>query len=106
MTMREVCEQMGFSLPYMSDIENDRRNPLDREKLDQLMAILRLSREDRQVLYDLAGRARDSVSPDLRDYIMDRDAVRVALRTARDADISAEEWLKFAERIRENHRQE
>ena len=37
---------------------------------------------------------------------MDTDAVRVALRTARDADISAEEWLRFAEMIQQKHRRE
>lgn len=78
--MRMVCEALKVSLPYMSDVENDRRNPLDKEKLDQLMGVLCLSREEQQELYDLAGRGRDTVSPDLQEYIMDTDAVRIALR--------------------------
>jgi len=105
-TMRTVCEALKVSLPYMSDVENDRRNPLDKDKLDQLMGILCLSREEQQELYDLAGRGRDTVSPDLQEYIMDTDAVRIALRTARDADISADEWLRFAEMIQKKHRRE
>ena len=47
----------------------------------------------------LAGEARDTVAPDLTDYIMEGEAVRVALRTARDADLSEEEWLAFARGI-------
>lgn len=104
--MRTICEALKVSLPYMSDIENDRRNPPDKEKLDRLMEILCLSQEEQQVLYDLAGRGRDTVSPDLQDYIMDTDAVRIALRTARDADLSAEEWMRFAEMIQQKHRRE
>lgn len=30
----------------------------------------------------------------------------IALRTARDADISAEEWLRFAEMIQQKHKRE
>ena len=105
-TMRTICEALKVSLPYMSDVENGRRNPLDKEKLDQLMGILCLSQEEQQELYDLAGRGRDTVSPDLQDYIMDTDAVRIALRTARDADVSAEEWLQFARMIQQKHRRE
>ena len=50
-TMRTICEALKVSLPYMSDIENDRRNPLDKDKLDQLMGILCLPKEEQQELY-------------------------------------------------------
>lgn len=104
LTMRSICEKMGFSLPYMSDIENDRRNPLEKDRLEQLMNLLSLSVTERQELYDLVGRARDTVSPDLTDYIMDVDAVRIALRTARDAGASPDEWLQFAKELQDRKR--
>lgn len=103
-TMRSICEKMGYSLPYMSDIENDRRNPLDKDRLEQLMEILSLSVSERQELYDLVGRARDTVSPDLTDYIMEEEAVRMALRTARDAGAAPDEWLQFAKELNDRKR--
>lgn len=103
-TMRSICEKMGYSLPYMSDIENDRRNPLDKDRLEQLMEILSLSVSERQELYDLVGRARDTVSPDLTDYIMEEESVRMALRTARDAGASPDEWLQFAKELNDRKR--
>lgn len=98
-TTRALCEALGLSAPYMCDIENDRRNPPERAKLEQMMNFLQLSPQERQRMYDLAGEARDAVAPDLTDYIMEGRAVRVALRAARDAELSEEEWLSFARQI-------
>ena len=70
------------------------------------MNILSLSYEERQEMYDLAGRARDTVSADLKDYIMDVDAVRMALRVARDAGTTPDEWLRFAEKLRKKEQGE
>lgn len=41
-----------------------------------------------ETLYDLAAKSKSTptVSKDLPEYIMDRDIVRVALRTAKDVD--------------------
>ena len=93
-------------MPYLSDIENDRRNPPEKGKLEQLMNVLSLSLEERRELYDLAGKARDSVSPDLKDYIMDVDAVRLALRIAKDAGTTPDEWLAFADELQKRKRGE
>lgn len=105
-TLRVVAEKLGVSLPYLSDIENDRRNPPEKGKLEQLMNVLSLSLEERRELYDLAGKARDSVSPDLKDYIMDVDAVRLALRIAKDAGTTPDEWLAFADELQKRKRGE
>ena len=104
LTLRVVAEKLGVSLPYLSDIENDRRNPPEKGKLEQLMNILSLSLDERRDLYDLAGKARDSVSPDLKDYIMDVDAVRLALRVAKDAGTTPDEWLEFANELQRKKR--
>ena len=50
---------------------------------------------------DLAGKKRNSVAPDLPDYIMEPDYVSAALRTARDLDASEADWLKFVEELRQ-----
>ncbi len=99
-TLRKMAEMLGFSAPFLSDVEKDRRNPPDMEKLSMLAEILQLSEEDKSLMLDLAGRKRNSVAPDLPEYIMERDYVSAALRTARDLDAGEEEWLQFVEELK------
>jgi hypothetical protein len=99
-TLRKMAELLGFSAPFLSDVEKDRRNPPDMEKLSMLAEILQLSEEDKSLMLDLAGRKRNSVAPDLPEYIMERDYVSAALRTARDLDAGEEEWMQFVEELK------
>ena len=99
-TLRGMAEQLGISAPFLSDIEKDRRNPPDITKLDTIAQILLLSDEDRILMLDLAGKARKTIAPDLPEYIMERDYVSAALRTARDLDAGEQEWLRFVEELK------
>ena len=99
-TLRKMAELLGFSAPFLSDVEKDRRNPPELAKLEQIADILGLSYEDKETMYNLAGKKRDSVAPDLPEYIMSRDYVAAALRTARDLDAGEEEWLRFVEELK------
>ena len=100
-TLRKMAELLGITPPYLTDIEKDRRNPPEKEKLERISQILTLSDEDKTLMYDLAGKKRNSVAPDLPDYIMEHDYVSAALRTARDLDASEEDWLKFVEELKQ-----
>ena len=99
-TLREMARLLKITPPYLSDIEKGRRNPPEREKLDQIAEILFLSTDERRYMYDLAGKQRNTVSSDLPDYIMEKDYVRLALRTAMDLDAGEDEWLKFVEDLK------
>lgn len=100
-TLRRMAELLGFSAPFLSDVEKDRRNPPELAKLEQIADILSLSYEEKETMFNLAGKKRDSVAPDLPEYIMSRDYVAAALRTARDLDAGEEEWLRFVEELRQ-----
>ncbi len=100
-TLRKMAELLGFSAPFLSDVEKDRRNPPELPKLEQIAAILGLSYEEKETMFNLAGKKRDSVAPDLPEYIMSRDYVAAALRTARDLDAGEEEWLQFVNELRQ-----
>ena len=52
-------------------------------------------------MLDLAGKKRNAVAPDLPDYIIQRDYVSAALRTARDLDAGEEEWNQFVKELKE-----
>lgn len=74
-TLRKMAEMIGITAPYLTDIEKDRRNPPEMEKLELISQILTLNDEDKTTMYDLAGKKRNSVAPDLPDYIMEHDYV-------------------------------
>lgn len=99
-TIRKMAEMLNVSAPFLTDVEKDRRNPFDMEKLTQLASILNLSKEENALMLDLAGKKRNAVAPDLPEYIMGRDYVSAALRTARDLDAGEEEWNQFVEELK------
>lgn len=100
LTLRKMAEMLGVSAPFLTDVEKDRRNPFDMEKLTLLSGILCLNSEEQALMLDLAGKKRNAVAPDLPEYIMERDYVSAALRTARDLDAGEEEWNRFVEELR------
>ena len=99
-TLRDMAKRLDITPPYLSDVEKDRRNPFDLEKLNQLAQILGLSEEDKVLMLDLAGKKRGEVPLDLPSYIMERDYVSVALRAARDLDAGEDEWKRFVEDLK------
>ncbi len=94
-TLRKMADKLGFSAPFLSDVEKGRRNPPELSKLKQISEILGLTIEDEHAMYDLAGQKRETIAPDLPEYIINRDYVVAALRTARDLDAGEEEWMQF-----------
>lgn len=100
MSLRGLAAKLDLSPVYMSNIENDRRGAPTQEHLERLAMLLQLDKGDRERMLDLAARSqRNRVSADLPDYIMDREIVRAALRTAREADATDQEWQDFIDRI-------
>ena len=91
---------LHVSAPYLSDIEKGRRNPPEMEKLEQIAQILLLTDEEKSAMLDLAGKMRNSVAPDLPEYIIGRDYVSAALRTARDLDAGEAEWMRFVDELK------
>lgn len=99
-SLRGLAARLGLSPVYMSNIETNRKPAPARESLDKLAKELRLSKADRELLLDLAARPEIMrVSADLPEYIMERDIVRAALRTAKEVDATDEEWQEFIDRI-------
>ena len=100
-TLRKMADMLGFSAPFLSDVEKGRRNPPDLPKLEQISNILGLTKEEERFMFDLAGDKRETIAPDLPVYIMGRDYVAAALRTARDLDAGEEEWQQFIRELQE-----
>ena len=100
LTLRGMAAKLDLSPVYMSNIENDRRAAPSQEYLERMAMLLQLDKPEREWLLDLAAKSKQNrVSADLPDYIMDREIVRAALRTAREADATDQEWQDFIDRI-------
>lgn len=91
-TMRRFANMIGVTAPYLSDIEKGRRAAPD-GKLEEIATALKLSRAEREQMFDLAALTRENqVSADLSGYIMETDLARVALRRAKEQDLSDRQW--------------
>ena len=105
LTLRGLAAELGIAPAYMSDIEKGHRYPPDKDKLYELSRILCLSEDETNTMFDLAaGEKENTVSPDLPEYIMGNEQVRVALRMARDNNASSEVWQKVIEMMEEQER--
>jgi transcriptional regulator with XRE-family HTH domain len=106
--LRKFAELIDNMAPaYLSDIEKGNRYPPDRDKIAKMAQVLGLSADETADLYDLAAFDRASVekekssavSPDLPEYIMSSEKLRVALRMARDTHAGDDDWIKVIEML-------
>jgi transcriptional regulator with XRE-family HTH domain len=98
-TLRGFAAELEIAPAYMSDIEKGRRYPPDK-KLDEIARILKLDGKEKETLLDMAALTRvKTVSPDLPEYIMEKDLARVALRRARDGRLTDEGWQEVIDLI-------
>ena len=100
-TLRGFARMLGISAVYLSNLEKDRRRDPSDEIVEKIAALLFLSKDEKTEMLDLLAKAKKkpAVANDLPEYINERDVVRVALRTAKDADATDEEWQEFIERL-------
>lgn len=95
LTLRSIADKINLSASYISDIEKGRRNPPEINLLENLAEILSLTDEEKILFFDMAGEARNEISPDLPEYIMDTPIARTALRKARDSKADDKMWEDF-----------
>lgn len=98
MSARQLAIALDFSPVYICDIEKGRK-PVPDEILEQLPRLLHLTEPEINEMYDLAAKSRNTVSADLPDYIMEKDIVRAALRTAKKHNVTDKQWEDFIKRI-------
>lgn len=105
--LRKLAEILDIVPAYMSDIEKGRRYPPDKDKIYKIVEALSLTEKETDELFDLAALAKDnSVSPDLPEYIMGNENLRVALRKARDINADEEDWMKVIEMLEQKEKGE
>ena len=98
MSARQLAIALDYSAVYICDIEKDRR-PVPDDILEKLPSLLHLTEAETEEMYDFSARSRNTVSADLPEYIMEKDIVRAALRTAKKHNVTDKQWEDFIRRI-------
>ena len=98
LSARQLAIALDYSPVYICDIEKGRK-PVPDEILEQLPILLSLNEDETNEMYDLAAKSRNTVSADLPDYIMEKDIVRAALRTAKKHNVTDKQWEDFIRHI-------
>jgi len=93
-SLRGFAEEIDIGAPYLFDIEKGNR-PAPEKKFDTLIEALGITGDDLNTFYDLAGKTRNNHFHDLQEYIGNTDLARVALRTARDINLSDNRWREI-----------
>ena len=100
MSLRTLAQRLELSPVYMSNIENNLKPAPSQAKLDKIASLFMLDKADTELMWDLAAKSKKQrVSVDLPEYIMDRDIVRVALRTARECEATDADWQEFIDKL-------
>jgi len=98
LTLKEVSKMLGISLSFLSDVENNRRKPFDKNKIEALAAKLGLTEEEKATMFDLAARERKEVPSDIEDVMMYGNIgkmARLALRKTNIGELTEEDWKQF-----------
>ncbi|MCR4621442.1 MAG: helix-turn-helix domain-containing protein [Clostridiales bacterium] len=101
LSQRATAQKLGISPMYLSDVENGKRSAFALEKLRRFASVAELSAEETCRLFDLAGKNRGEVSPDVNEYLCSNTYVYSALRTAKSLNADRDDWAKMLEELRQ-----
>ena len=91
---RELARALDVSPSYLNDIEKDKRVAPRTELVKAMVAILDA---DAERLFDLAGRSRNAIAPDVAELVLDNPDVVGLLRAIADYGLSGREVRNIKE---------
>ena len=104
LSLRKMAQELGVSATYLSGVEKSKYAPLIAERLENASAILELTSSEKDEMYDLASQQRDTIAPDLIEYIKNHAYISFAIRTSRETVAGEDEWLEFIEKLKHRKR--
>jgi transcriptional regulator with XRE-family HTH domain len=110
-SLRKMAQLLNLSPVYMSNIETGRGAAPKKEVLDNLARILKLNKQEAELMYDLAAESKNfkiqsAVPGDLPEYISTHEYAKIALRVAKDVDATDAEWMEFIDKLKKRAREE
>ncbi len=96
----ELAEMLNISKGYLSQLEHGKRVCPDQELLKRMIKTFDLNEEEQILIFDLYEKASGKLSPDIIEYVQANKVVKMALRAAKSAKATDNDWEMFIERIR------
>jgi len=97
---RELARAIGISPSYLNDIESNKRFPPSKTVIKNIAGILEANLEN---LYDLAGKAKNKIPPDIPDIIKKNKEIPSLLRIIERYGLDATEIKKLKKNIEESN---
>ena len=97
-SLRGLAAELDMTPTYLNDIEKGNRVAPERH-LEKIVEVLGITGEQLDCFYDLAGKSRNDIFPDINPYIGEKQIARVALRRARDLNIPDSKWQEFIDNM-------
>ena len=82
---RELASKIGVSASYLNDIEKDKRTA---PKLDIIKKISSILSIDNKKLNDLAGISKNTLAPDVNDFIVKNPKINSLIRTIQENNLN------------------
>ena len=101
-SLRGLAKHLNISAAFLSDVEHNARNPFDLDRLRLISTLLSLSEEETNEMYDLAGKRRGSIPPDVQEYISS-ERLSDVLRDIRKTHASIDDWNYFLSYLKGNN---
>jgi len=97
---REMARAIGISPSYLNDIENNKRAAPSKGIIKKIAGILEANLEN---LYDLAGKAKNQIPPDIPDIIKKNKEISTLIRTIERYNLNTAEIKKIKKDIEESN---
>jgi hypothetical protein len=81
---------LALSAPYLNDIEKDNRRA---PKFEVVCNIKKILEDDSDIIFDLAGKSRNSIASDIEDQLMEKPEIVSLLRTLNYFNLSEKQIL-------------
>ena len=91
----ELARKVGISTAYLTQIELGERIHPNPTLVLRVAKALNMNHDESELLFDLYSEATGQLPPDITEYLTGNQAALQALRQARDANVTAEDWERF-----------
>ncbi len=91
LSVRGMAAELDMTPTYLSDIEKGNRSA-PTKYLDKIRIVLKIPQEQTNPFCDLAFSSRGHQHEDINPYLGEHPVARVALRRARDLNLSDDQW--------------
>lgn len=79
-TIRLFARRVNISYTYLADVEKGRSKAFKLEILNKIIEVLQLDEKETDMLYDLAGKSRDTIAPDVEEYLKKNEEIIEEIR--------------------------